>query len=334
MKGFFTSQKALRCRPLLVLLLLLCIGVAQEAFGQTRSFVVVQIFPPAPNQLTISDLWRVQLNNTGRTDVSVVLRGTVEETREGLLLDARSSEVVLRPGINTFRGPELEPVDLQETNSDYERIIVRTGQAPTGDYTICVYALESTTMEELGSDCLDHNVELVSPPELISPGIEAQVNDRFPVFSWTPPAPLPGRQAVTYRIRIVRMLGRQTPLAALQANPSWYEEGNLRTTFLQYPLRAQPFSEGQYAWVITAETAGLTRQGVVLGQSELGYFNWSQIARLDPIPDPGLAVVQVQGIPQSLLNALLTPCSGISNGGGFGFGPGGLGRTNVIMLNN
>ncbi|MEM8486904.1 MAG: hypothetical protein AAF564_15230 [Bacteroidota bacterium] len=307
----------------LALLLLMAGGMPQMSHAQ-QSVVVVQIFPPPPNQLTISDLWRVQLNNMGRSDLSVVLRGTVEEAREGLLLDASTREVALRPGLNTFRGPDLEPVELDETNSEYERIIVRTGQAPTGDYTICVYAISTVTLEEVGSDCINHSVELVSPPELIAPPIEAQLSDRFPVFYWTPPAPLPGNQAVSYRIKIVKVLGRQSPLAALQANPSWYEEANLRTTFLQYPLRAQPFESGQYAWIITAETPGLTRGGVALGQSEIGYFDWQPILVLDIADELDIATPTVPGIPAGLLNELLTPCSGIS-GGGFGFGPSGAG---------
>ena len=231
--------------------------------------VTVILFQPPPNQLRIADLWRVSLVNTTDEPVEIYLHGTVTERRDGLVVDAESRVFTLQPGPTQITGRELEPITVNSSNDRYREIVTRTGTAPSGEYTICVTAIEAATGAELGSDCLEHSVERFSPPVLISPVDETDLSEKLPVFTWTPPVPTPRtRGGLTYRLRVVEILGRQTPYDALQSNPPFFERRDIRTPVLQYPPTARSFVQGRrYAWGVSAYD-----NNIEIGKSEVWSF--------------------------------------------------------------
>ena len=258
--------------PILILALTVLLG--GTALAQSAS---VKLFQPPPNQLRIADLWRVQLFNNTREPIEILLRGTVTEARDGLVVEAESRTFTLRPGAQVVTGRELEPIDVVESDPKYRSIVTRTGSAPSGDYTICVFILSAETGEELGSDCIDHTIEILSPPILIAPTDEESLAVPLPIFTWTPPVPAPSSGArLTYRIRIAEILGRQSPYDAIRSNPAYYEQQNLRTPTFQYPGAARSFVNGRrYAWRVFAYD-----NGIEVGESEVWSFTRSSIAIL------------------------------------------------------
>lgn len=236
--------------------------------------VTIILFQPPPNQLRVADLWRVNLVNTSRTPVEIYLRGTVTEARDGLVVDAESRVFTLPPGSSQFTGSQLEPIRVNSSNDRYREILTRTGTAPTGEYTICVYAIEVATGAEIGDNCITHAVERFSPPILISPTDASPLNEKLPVFTWTPPVPTPrSRTGLSYRLRIAEILGRQTPYDALQSNPAFFERRDIRTPVLQYPPTARSFTQGRrYAWGISAYDGT-----VEIGESEVWSFTATDI---------------------------------------------------------
>lgn len=235
--------------------------------------VTLILTQPPPNQLRISDLWRVDLINSGRETVKVYLHGVATEARDGLIVDATSSSFMLPPGRLSVTGPTLEPIDVNESHPRYRDIVLRTGTVPTGEYEICVYVLAVENDQELGSDCISISVERLTPPILISPSDESAIEEPLPLFTWTPPVPLTQTtRGVTYTIRIAEILGRQSAYDALQSNPAFYEKSGLPTSTLQFPSAARAFqSEKRYAWRVTA-----IRDGVEIGESEVWSFTRSK----------------------------------------------------------
>ncbi|HCA42597.1 MAG TPA: hypothetical protein DEP28_05010, partial [Bacteroidetes bacterium] len=62
---------------------------------------------------------------------------------------------------------------------------------PNGDYTICVYAKETGSNEEIGNDCLEHSVEVDQESEitLLTPENNSSIEPDEPiVFSWMDPS--------------------------------------------------------------------------------------------------------------------------------------------------
>jgi hypothetical protein len=273
--------------------------------AHTQDVVVVRIAPPAINQLSAADLWQVELTSMSRVPADIYLIGTVEREGEGLILEARSAIFSILPGLNRLTGREVQPVRVRYVTPRYRDAVMRTGSFPAGNYTLCADAFEAQTGRELGRDCLFHSVQPFSPPQLIAPVTDVTIHQPYPVFTWTPPAPLPPDAFVRYRIKIVRMHRAQTPETALQMNLSWFEDSSVMMTTLPYPAEARSFEEGNYAWFVEAVDS---RSGSMIARSDVGVFQWKPLLFL---PDPGLiAVIAPHGIPADLFEALMRPCVG------------------------
>jgi hypothetical protein len=295
-------MKSKSIRSTILFLMLLIISALPAA---AQDIVVVAITPPAPNQLSIADLWRVDLINPGRITLDVYLVGTIESGREGLAGEARTSAVPLQPGANRFTGRELEPVRITYSTPRYRSAMTRTGSFPAGSYTLCVIAFEVLSDRELGRDCIQHDVQPFSPPQLVSPLAGDEISMPYPVFVWTPLAPAPADGIVRYRIKLVQVLRSQAPEVAAQSNRSWFELQNLMQTSLPYPANARPLEEGTYAWFV--EATGI-RTGEVLAHTEVGVFTWKP-PQLEIRPGI-IATIAPHGIPLPLFEALMKPCTG------------------------
>jgi hypothetical protein len=157
-----------------------------------QSSVTVILRPPPPNQLKVADLWEITLINTGRTTLSVNLRGTVTEQKDGLIATATSSTFSLSPGTKIFTAKnisQLSPVNTSFKNSKYEEILNAIGSAPSGTYDICIEVLSSGPASgSLASNCVNsHTVASTSQPLLLSPQDGADVEETRPMFSWAMP---------------------------------------------------------------------------------------------------------------------------------------------------
>ena len=295
-----------RCRRscAVIALLTLC-----AALLSAQNAVTVILRPPPPNQLKVADLWEITLINTGRTTLSVYLKGTVTEEKDGLVATATSSTFSLPPGTKVFTSrniSQLSPVNTSFKNPKYEDIINAIGAAPSGTYNICieVYA-SSLDAGMLASNCVNsHTVESTSQPLLLSPQDAADVEDMRPIFTWAMPTPVSARSSVSYSIRIVQLLGRQSPVAAIQANPAWVELDNVTATTIQFPPGARQLIAGNvYAWKVSAFMGG-----ALLGESEVWQFRYSPSTMTAEAPAPTTAAKK-KNLTINVLEELLQSCS-------------------------
>jgi hypothetical protein len=181
------------------------------------------------------------------------------------------------------------------------------GSAPSGTYDICIEVHASgLAAGTLASNCVNsHTVASTSQPLLLSPSDAVDIEEARPMFTWAMPSPLKARAAVTYSIRIVQLLGKQSPVAAMQANPAWMQLDNVTTTTIQYPPGARAFVPGSaYAWKVSAFI-----RGALLGQSEVWAFR-----SLTPTlaAEPALVVktgVKKKNLTINVLDELLQSCS-------------------------
>jgi hypothetical protein len=292
------------CCCIVFALLALCSGLL---FAQSAVTVILR--PPPPNQLKVADLWEITLINTGRGTLNVSLRGTVTEQKDGLVATATSSAFSLPPGTKVFTAKnisQLSPVNTSFKNSKYEDVLNAIGSAPSGTYDICI-EVRAAGLDAgiLASNCVNsHTVESTSQPLLLSPQDATDVEVGRPMLSWAMPTPVRAGASVSYSIRIVQLLGKQSPTAAMQANPAWMELSNVTTTTIQYPPGARPLIAGNlYAWKVSAFL-----RGALLGESEVWRFGYSPSALVLDIPErakPG----KKKNLTVNVLEELLQSCS-------------------------
>jgi len=237
------------------------------AVSSARSQVTVQLQQPPPNQLKVADMWKITIVNNSRQSRRVYLQGTATEARDGQVVDAQSAQFDLPAGIKRITGRDVEPVKVNASNSKYKSIVLQSGTVPSGEYTICVYVKDAKTGETLGSDCLVQTVQNVSLV-LISPSDEGEILEELPQFVWTT-TPLMGTGA-KYTLRIVEILGNQTPYNAMQSSGSVYRKEDIPGMTFQYPVSAPKLDAGKdYAWQVTAFS-----NGVKVSESEVWKFTY------------------------------------------------------------
>ncbi len=251
-------------------LLLMILG-SGDLFAQMG----VRLQQPPPNQLKVADMWKITVVNSSREKRRVYLQGTATESRDGEVVNAQSAQFDLAPGTRTITGRDVEPVKVNSSNSKYKNIVLQTGSVPSGTYTICVYVKDAKTGETLGSDCITQTVQNVSLV-LINPSDETRLTEALPRFTWTT-TPLMN-PSTKYSIRIVEIIGNQSPVAALQSGRAFHENEEVRGMFYQYPVSAPRMVSGkEYAWQVSAFS-----NGVMVSQSEVWTFSYGNDLQVVP----------------------------------------------------
>lgn len=234
---------------------------------------------PPRNQLRVADLWKITIINTTPDEYQVFLRGTAAHDKDGQIADAHTATFAVPANTTKMvSGLDISPVKLDTSDPEYKAVFTQTGTVPAGNYTICVYVTavvrngnQLAAPEVIGSDCKTAEVQPQSPPVLVFPNDESDVTDKQPQFTWLPPTPLKPAQRPRYQLRVVEILGRQTPYDAMQSNPAWFVTTLSGITTLRYPLASRTFIEGRrYAWQIKA-----FGEGYEIGESEIWWFKYN-----------------------------------------------------------
>jgi len=247
-------------------LLLLFLTVTISTYAQ----VSVHLQQPPPYQFKVEQFWKIILINNSKSPMNVYLKGTATESGQGKIIEATSSVISLQPGVRNISGRDLGPFTISESNSRYKNIILNTGGLPSGNYEICVGVFAATDGLQIATDCISVTVENFNRMELISPFDGEVISDvsaeaienlkiksinKTPsiVFSWLPPVPVPPDARITYRLKLVELLGYQSIYSAMASNPMYYQSPNISATVLRYPIAARQLTPGRkYAWAVEA----------------------------------------------------------------------------------
>jgi hypothetical protein len=137
--------------------------------------VTVILQQPPPLQFKLEHMWKVTLVNTTQTTYRVYLHGTATEQRNGVIADANTGLFSLPPGTKMVTATDLNPITVNDANKTYKEVVNKTGSVPTGNYDICVEAIDEATGLRLGNTCIEHEVLNVSQLSLLFPADNEQV---------------------------------------------------------------------------------------------------------------------------------------------------------------
>uniref|UniRef100_A0A832CYN0 Uncharacterized protein n=1 Tax=Ignavibacterium album TaxID=591197 RepID=A0A832CYN0_9BACT len=230
-----------------LLLFFVLLLVTTNLYSQNQ--VISRLKQPPPNRFGISDLWSIDLNNTTRKDIKGYIVGTLSEDRDGLIVEAKTKIFTIKAGQHTYTQKDFSDADINFNKTNYKETLLRTGGFPYGDYTICITVYNEAD-EVIGlENCIYHSVRQLGNISLLSPADGDEIDLEQPIiFSWTP---LP--DAKEYSLKIVELIGNQSPVVALEQNPPFFTKANIKATQFQYPLNERKFqSEKSYAWVISS----------------------------------------------------------------------------------
>ena len=212
----------------------------------SQNQVISRLKQPPPNRFGISDLWSIDLNNTTRKEIKGYIIGTLSEEKDGLIIEARTKLFTIKPGNNTYTQKDFPNADVSYYNNRYKEILLRTGGAPDGDYKICITVYNEAD-EVIGlENCIFHSVRQLSNITLISPEDNSSLPQEELVFSWLP---LPS--AKEYSLKIVELIGKQSPVVAMRDNRPFFQKDGIKVPNFQYPMNERKLNENKtYAWKV------------------------------------------------------------------------------------
>jgi len=207
--------------------------------------------------------------NSTKSSKSVYLKGVITESVQGNVISATTKTFVLAPGINFMTAAQLGSIDVSYKDNKIKDVIRNTGGLPSGNYQICVSVYEDLTNIFLTSDCLDRKLENITPPALIYPAHQSNVENKIPIFSWVPSTTNNYRN-FSYTLKIVEMIPGQSAYDAFASNPLFYDRGNIPINVYQYPISARDFNnKTSYAWKVD-----VVDNNSVISSSEIFKFTY------------------------------------------------------------
>ncbi len=207
------------------------------------------------------------------------------------IVAGKSDPLVLNPGpaptmLNNTQFLSLRSVTYDRTLKD---VATKTGRLPEGQFVASVIITEypGTTVAVKETFSNPFTVSYPSPPVLWSPADKDTVTMPVPILQWEPSFP-PPLSPVHYSLRIVEVLKGQIPSTAMASNAvAQYENDNLYTTTLQYPIDGYPLHKGSvYAWQVQALDLNNYPVSSNNGYSQIFSFTYADKSGPEPRPQP------------------------------------------------
>lgn len=240
--------------------------------------VTIQPVVPAVGMLQKSQLWNTLIVNSSPEQyvcrIDLILRDRVTNLE---LFTASTNNFTVAKGAGQFNINSFNPVQYNYLSPGFDT--KSQGLIPAGNYIVC-YTVNSVGAKPatLADECIQLDVEPLSPPLLIAPADSTILEVAPAQFSWIPPTPGEMFTRLNYDIIITQVNEGQKAEEAIQQNIPFYSEGNLTASMLTYKASALKFEKDKwYAWQVVARD-----ERNYAGKTETWVFKIGQGTKLDP----------------------------------------------------
>jgi hypothetical protein len=229
----------------IILLLFFTFGALGNLLSGDK--IKIHLQQPPPNSIGVKDLWKLDIRNTSRENINIYLTGSVTESKKGAIVSGKSKVLTVSPGTKKYDYNDFKSGEVNWKDKSIQEIILRTGNVPEGEYTICVTAFYENNETADAENCIEQTVQQAGNITLVSPTDGAELDLKIPViFTWTP---LP--KGSTYSLRITEIKGSQSPEAAIKDTRPVFNKDGIRTSDYQYGLADPKLEAGKkYAWQV------------------------------------------------------------------------------------
>jgi len=226
--------------------------------SQAQVSMTLQV-PPA-GVLMKNQLWNMVLVNSGSEPITTRIQLTLlDEKNNQPVLTATTAPVLLPKGARQLQVKDLSPIQYDYSGPSFHADEDPNGMLPIGSYQACYTAASAGKLNSLRiENCIQVNVDPLSPPLLNTPSDEGRLYTPYPQFTWLPPAPLGLFNDLSYDLIVVEVLPGQGKADAIQQNIPVYSAGFVKNLFTNYPSSYKSLDTGRtYAWRIVALNNGM-----------------------------------------------------------------------------
>lgn len=245
----------------------------------------VSLQEPPAGIVQKNQLWNMTLIYAGNSTVDVTIGLTLVNVSDNQpVLSAYSRSLTLTKGVKQLKAADILPVDYTYVSPAFSRL--SDAFLPVGSYQACYTFYSGNRHAEtiLSEDCMNIDVQPLSPPELVMPADSSSVESSYPQFSWLPPAPLMLFNDLNYELILTEVRADQTPGAAIQENIPLFNGRRLTTPMNTYPSSSRSLDTGKvYAWRVIAKNGE-----TFIAQSDVWTFRIAREKNEIPVPAGGV----------------------------------------------
>jgi len=231
-------------------------------FKTSFSQVVINAQLPTLGIYTKNQLWSLSLTNTSQEQPEVKIELSFTDNATGQsIFTATTKSIYLTKGVKQIQLNEISPIVYTIANSNYGVDASPNGFLPIGVFVVCyrLLKLNNDAVEQLAEECETIEVEPTSPPTLVEPFNNDQIDAERPLFTWLPPMPMNLFSNLSYDLKLVVINQTQSESDAIQQNVPVYQRSNISTTSEPYPAGYAALDTGKkYAWQIIAKSNGIS----------------------------------------------------------------------------
>lgn len=223
--------------------------------------VTINLQLPPVGIVQKSQLWNLSLINTGSSAVVVKLNMVMTDIATGQsVLSASTNTINLPQGSRLLQYIELLPITYTVLNSNYNVNPASNGFLPVGNFNVCYQVMTHgvESFQAVSEECVSIEIEPLSPPYLILPADESEIEQERPFFSWLPPNPVSLFNNLSYSFRLVEVLPNQRSSEAVQQNMPLVSQQVVTGNTFNYPNANPKLDTAKvYAWQVTANNNNL-----------------------------------------------------------------------------
>lgn len=214
--------------------------------------------PPA-GLTTRMQLWNITIMNATNTPASVYVECRMIAVDNGnTIMTATTNTWSAMPGNSVVSYSQVLPVQYNIVDPAFQGFSM-SELLPVGTYQFC-YVLWNKVgdrFDRISEDCQIAVIEPMSPPLLMTPALEEELETPHPVFTWLPPTPIQQFIGLTYDISLSEVVPGQSPLDAVRLNIPILVQSGLPSATLPYQHAYPPLRTGKvYAWQVLARSNG------------------------------------------------------------------------------
>lgn len=208
---------------------------------------------PPVGMLQKSQLWNVLVINSSNTALDCKLQLLLRDRNTGQeVLTATTGFFNIGAGAKQLNINLLNPIQYNYLVNGIDSRL--QGLLPAGNYLACYSLSSGTGKTQLAEECVQFDVEPLSPPMLIFPTDSSKLDNQPSQFSWTPPTPVGMFNGLRYEVIITPVNEGQKAEEAIQENLPFYSSENTISNMLNYSTATTAFEKDKwYAWQVIAK---------------------------------------------------------------------------------
>jgi hypothetical protein len=239
-----------------------------SAFAQLS----VSLHEPPAGIVQKTQLWNITMIYSGNALINVTIGLSLFDIRDNQpLMTAYTKSITLSKGVKQLRASDVGPVEYSYFSSAFDLSRLPDAFLPIGNYRACytVYTGSKNTEGVLSEDCINLEIQPLSPPQLNLPSDSGMIETPYPQFNWLPPTPIILFSDLNYDLLVTEIQTGQTPEEAIQENLPVYNVNHLTSVVHNYPSSNKSLDTGKiYAWRIVAKNGE-----TLAAQSEIWTFS-------------------------------------------------------------